>query len=82
MPVSSLNRTRRRERIPLINCVGSYRRLGLAELRHHHGDSRQGTRDKFHVLKPVSDAVDIVRKAESRSLASEGINTLKGTNYT
>lgn len=38
--------------------------------------------DKFHVLKHVSDAVDMVRKAESRSLASEGDNTLKGTKYT
>lgn len=37
--------------------------------------------DKFHVLKHVSDAVDMARKTESRALASEGDNTLKGTKY-
>lgn len=37
--------------------------------------------DKFHVLKHVNDAVDMVRKTESRVLASAGDTTLKRTKY-
>lgn len=37
--------------------------------------------DKFHVLQHVSDAVDQVRKQESRALAAAGDTTLKGTKY-
>ncbi len=37
--------------------------------------------DKFHVLQHVGVAVDMVRKAESRALASEGDMTLQGTKY-
>jgi transposase len=37
--------------------------------------------DKFHVLQHVSDAVDQVRKQESKQLAAAGDTTLKGTKY-
>jgi transposase len=37
--------------------------------------------DKFHVLQHVSDAVDQVRKQESRQLAAAGDTRLKGTKY-
>ena len=37
--------------------------------------------DKFHVLQHVSDAVDQVRKQESKALAAAGDSTLKGTKY-
>lgn len=37
--------------------------------------------DKFHVLHHVSDAVDQVRKQESKALAAAGDRTLKGTKY-
>lgn len=37
--------------------------------------------DKFHVLQHVGDAVDQVRKQESRVLAAAGDATLKGTKY-
>lgn len=37
--------------------------------------------DKFHVLQHVSDAVDQVRKQESKALAAAGDATLKGTKY-
>lgn len=38
--------------------------------------------DKFHVAKHLGDAVDKVRRAEQRELASEGDRTLVGTRYT
>ena len=38
--------------------------------------------DKFHVAKHLGDAVDQVRRAESRRLASSGDDRLKGSRYT
>lgn len=37
--------------------------------------------DRFHVMRYVVDAVDKVRKEESRQLAEEGDGLLKGTKY-
>ena len=37
--------------------------------------------DKFHVAKHLGDAVDQVRRAESRKLAGLGDERLKGSRY-
>jgi transposase len=35
--------------------------------------------DKFHIVQHLNEAVDQIRRAESKALAAEGDNTLKGT---
>jgi transposase len=37
--------------------------------------------DRFHIMKHMGDAVDIVRKREHRELRAEGIETLTGSKY-
>lgn len=37
--------------------------------------------DRFHVMKHLNQAVDIVRKQENRELEKEGDSTLKGSRY-
>jgi len=45
-----------------------------------HAD-RKMIYDRFHVMKDINTAVDLVRKRESRALAGEGDHHLRGSKY-
>lgn len=52
-----------------------------ATLAHVPGADEKIVFDHFHVAKHMGEAVDKVRRAESRAMSLEGDNLLKGTRY-
>jgi transposase len=52
----------------------------LKAIKEHRGETGI-VFDKFHIKKHLNDAVDLVRKAEHRTLTEQGIALLKKTKY-
>ncbi|NDA64515.1 MAG: ISL3 family transposase [Chitinophagia bacterium] len=51
------------------------------KVTEHYIGSKKIVIDRFHVMKHLNQAVDIVRKQENRELEKKGDNTLKGSKY-
>lgn len=51
------------------------------KVTEHYIGSEKIVIDRFHVMKHLNQAVDIVRKQENKELEKEGDRTLKGSRY-